>query len=83
MTAAEIFEKTVLSKWIICDERPTDKTAEITGTAILRPYSPDFFLKERIYSNNPQSLEELKHNSEKIATSTDPETLHSYMEMKA
>jgi hypothetical protein len=34
------------------------------------------FLKERVYLNNPQSLEELKHNPEQTVANTDPETLH-------
>jgi hypothetical protein len=32
------------------------------------------FLKERVYSNNPRSLEELKHNIEQTVASTEPET---------
>jgi hypothetical protein len=40
---------------------------------------PDFFLcgflKERVYSNNPGNLEELKHNIEQPVANTDPETL--------
>jgi hypothetical protein len=32
------------------------------------------FLKERVHSNNPQSLDELKHNAEETAANTDPET---------
>jgi hypothetical protein len=33
------------------------------------------FLKERVCSNNPLSLEELKHNTEQTITNIDPETL--------
>jgi hypothetical protein len=47
---------------------------------ISRPYPPAFFLrgflKERVYSNNPQSLEELKHNTQQTGANTDPETLY-------
>jgi hypothetical protein len=33
------------------------------------------FLKKRVYSNNPRSLEELKHNIEQTVASIDLETL--------
>jgi hypothetical protein len=33
------------------------------------------FLKERVYSNNPRYLQELKHNTEHNAANTDPDTL--------
>jgi hypothetical protein len=40
---------------------------------------PDFFpkgfLKERLYLNNPGSLEEPEHNIEQIVANTNPETL--------
>jgi hypothetical protein len=40
---------------------------------------PDFllwgFLKERIYSNNPRSTEDLKHNTEQVVAGIDQQTL--------
>jgi hypothetical protein len=56
----------------------------IVGRSIWPPRSPDFtppdyflweFLKERVYSNKPRSLGELKLNTEQTAGNTDPETL--------
>jgi hypothetical protein len=51
------------------------------ATAISRLLTPpDFFLwgclKERLYLNNPRSLEELKHNIEQTDANTDPEILY-------
>jgi hypothetical protein len=43
------------------------------------PQSPDFFLwdflKQRVYSNNPRILEDIKHNTEQAAADTDQQTL--------
>jgi hypothetical protein len=36
------------------------------------------FLKERLYSNHPRSLEEMKHNNEQTVASTDPETISKF-----
>jgi hypothetical protein len=56
----------------------------IAGRGLWPPRSPDFtppdfflwgFRIERVYSNNPQSLEELKHNTEQTVVNTDQETL--------
>jgi hypothetical protein len=50
----------------------------IVGRGLWPPRSPDLtardcflrgFIKERVYSNNPQSLEELKHNTEQTVAS--------------
>jgi hypothetical protein len=61
--------------------------SDLTGRAsvrLFRPRPPDLtpsdvflweFLKERDYSNNPRSLEELKHNTEQTVANTDRETL--------
>jgi hypothetical protein len=40
----------------------------LLGVAFGHPH-----LKERVYSNNPRSLEELKHNTEQTAANIDPE----------
>jgi hypothetical protein len=57
----------------------------IVGRGLWPPRSPDFtppdffmwgFLKERVYSNKPRSLEELKHNTEQTVVNIDPEILH-------
>jgi hypothetical protein len=54
------------------------------GRGLWLPRSPDvtparFFLwrllKERVYSNNPRILEELKHGTKQTVANTDPETL--------
>jgi hypothetical protein len=56
----------------------------IVGRRFWPPWSPDLtppdfflwgFLKERVYSNNPRSLEELKLNFEQIVADMDTETL--------
>jgi hypothetical protein len=54
----------------------------IVGRGLWPPRSPDLtphrllwgFLRERVNSNNPQSLEELKHNIEQALAKIDPET---------
>jgi hypothetical protein len=40
------------------------------------------FLKERVDSNNPRSLGELKHSKEQTVASTDPETLHKVARLR-
>lgn len=56
----------------------------IVGSDIWPPRSPDVtashfflygFVRGRVYSNNPRSLKELKHNIEQTVASNDPETL--------
>jgi hypothetical protein len=58
--------------------------SELLGTAFGHRRSADLtlsdfflweFIKERVYSNNPRSLEEPKHSTEQTVASTDPETL--------
>jgi hypothetical protein len=60
----------------------------IVGRGLWPPRSPDLtppdffllgFLKERVYSNNPGSLEELKHNIEQTVANIDSETLRIFM----
>jgi hypothetical protein len=52
----------------------------IVGRGLWPPRSPNLprrflfgFLKERVYSNNPRSLEEQKHNIEETVANTDLE----------
>jgi hypothetical protein len=61
----EIFE-IVTAKWIICDKwSSSDKTATMLSSDQSPPhFFLSGFLKEILYSNNPRSLEELKHNAE-------------------
>jgi hypothetical protein len=40
-----------------------------------RPYPARILPKERVYKNNPQSMEELKHDIEHNVASTGPEIL--------
>jgi hypothetical protein len=53
----------------------------MVGRGFWPPRSPDLtfflwiFLKKKVYSNNPRSLEKLKHNIERTVANTDPETL--------
>jgi hypothetical protein len=50
------------------------KVVKMRTWCIHKPFFLWRFLKEKVYSNNPRSLEEMKHNTEETVANPDPET---------